>query len=127
MTREEKTARFIEVWNQAQSVAEVAEYFGIEPISARRRAFRWRRRGLDVKHMPLTDQLGPSLPVLRKGMRVRHGERLGTVIKPRVKRTETRGEVTLIQWDDGTVGETTRRGRIGGRAWIGEDYLEIVE
>ena len=126
MTREEKTAQFIAVWNQAQSVAEVAEYFGVRPNSARRRAFRWRRRGLDVKHMPLTDQVGPGLPVLRKGMRVRHGERLGTVIKPRIKRPP-RGEVTLIQWDDGTVGETTRKGRIGGRAGIGEDYLEIVE
>jgi transposase len=104
---------FIEAWNKADSVEEVAQAFHIEPQSARRRATRARAMGLDVKHMPISKGAHPRL---RVGQRVRLGYFVGVV----AKRFAATNQV-LIVWPDGRAELGTARGRMA----CGE-FVELV-
>ena len=102
--RNARQRAFIEAWNNADSVSEVAQAFGIEPQSARRRATRARSMGHDLKHMPISKGARPRL---RVGQRVRLGYFVGVVSK----RLSATSQV-LIVWPDGRAELGTARGRM---------------
>ena len=112
----ERAARqraFVDAWNRASSVAEVAQAFGIKPNSASRRASRARSMGFDVKKFPTSKKPHPRLKV---GQRVRLGYFVGTV----AKRYSSTNEV-LIVWPDGRAELGTAHGRMA----CGE-FVEVV-
>jgi hypothetical protein len=111
--REAEQRAFVEAWNKAGSVEEVAQAFHIEPQSARRRATRARAMGLDVKMMPISKGAHPRL---RVGQRVRLGYFVGVVSK-RIAATNQ----VLIVWPDGRAELGTARGRMA----CGE-FVEVV-
>lgn len=111
--RNARQRAFVEAWNKADSVSEVAQAFGIQPQSARSRAARARRMGFDVKHMPISKGARPRLKV---GQRVRLGYFVGVVSK----RLSATSQV-LIVWPDGRAELGTVRGRMA----CGE-FVEVV-
>ena len=111
--RNARQRAFIDAWNNADSVSEVAQAFGIEPQSARRRATRARSMGFDLKHMPISKGAHPRLKV---GQRVRLGYFVGVV----EKRFSATSQV-LIVWPDGRAELGTARGRMA----CGE-FVEVV-
>lgn len=102
--RAQRSRAFVEAWNKADRVSDVAEQFGVKVGSARSRACRLRRAGYDVKMMPNGKGRHPRL---RVGQRVRLGLFVGTVSK----RIAATNQVVIV-WPDGRAEMGTCRGRM---------------
>ena len=108
--RAERLRAFIDAWNAANSVAEVAAAFGVKPQTARSRAYLARKRGMDVKHMTVAKGRRPAL-------RVGHKVCLEGVYGSVIKRMASPNEA-LIEWSDGRLELVSKRGRTSDGKWV---------
>lgn len=107
--RAERQRAFIDAWNAASCVAEVAAAFRIKPQTARSRAYHARKKGMDVKHMPI--QKGRR-PILYAGQAVSLDGAVGSVIKNMATNR------ALIEWGDGRCELVSKRGRTADGRWV---------